>query len=66
MALKRRACPCATAVPQVFERGKPPWEDKKTVMMGFSRNYDGLFYKTSGRKNQTIKPLRTLLGKDLV
>jgi hypothetical protein len=26
---------------------------------------DGLFYKTSGRKNQTMEPLRTLLlGKD--
>jgi hypothetical protein len=36
-------------------------------MMGFLRNYDGLFYKTSRRKNQTMEPLRTLLlvlGKD--
>jgi hypothetical protein len=66
MALKRRACPCATAVPQGFERGEPRWGDKKnSFMMGFSRNYDGLFYKTSGRKNQTMEPLRTLLlGKD--
>jgi hypothetical protein len=24
-------------------------------------NYDGLFYKTSGRKNQTMEPLCTLL-----
>jgi hypothetical protein len=30
-------------------------------MMGFSRNYDELFYKMSGRKNQTMEPLRTLL-----
>jgi hypothetical protein len=41
-------------------------EIKKSVMMGFSRNYDGFFYKMSGRKNQTMEPLHTLLlGKDL-
>jgi hypothetical protein len=52
-------------VPQGFERGEPRWGDKKSVMMGFLRNYDGLFYKTSGWKNQTMEPLRTLLlGKD--
>jgi hypothetical protein len=38
-------------------------EIKKSVMMGFSRNYDGFFYKTSGRMNQTMEPLRTLLLK---
>jgi hypothetical protein len=68
MALKRRACPCATAGPQGdLNEGNRDGEIKKSVMMGFSRNYDGLFYKTSGRKNQTMKPLRTLLlGKEIV
>jgi hypothetical protein len=49
-----------------LNEGNRDGEIKKSVMMGFSRNYDGLFYKTSRRKNQTMEPLRTLLlGKDI-
>jgi hypothetical protein len=48
-----------------LNEGNRDGEIKKSVMMGFSRNYDGLFYKISGWKNQTMEPLRTLLlGKD--
>jgi hypothetical protein len=50
-----------------LNEGNRDGEIKKSVMMGFSRNYDGLFYKISGWKNQTMEPLRTLLlGKDLI
>jgi hypothetical protein len=33
-----------------LNEGNRDGEIKKSVMMGFSRNYDGLFYKMFGRK----------------